>query len=108
MATNHTWARGHLKGDLSFSRTRGIKYRDWEEGREDAHGLSSDLRVWKAQLLWEGTRYGVTGAAVLEVGQPGPPASLPAHVGLKGGLEVTMRHGKANQVQGGGKAEAGW
>lgn len=35
-----------------------------------------------------GTRYQMTDPAVLEVGQPDPAETLPAHGGLKGGLEV--------------------
>lgn len=48
----------------------------------------------------ESTRYQVIGPAVLEVGQPEPAVSLPAHAGLKDGLEVTINHNKAEQVQG--------
>lgn len=36
----------------------------------------------------------------LEVGQPEPPASLPAHAGLKGGLEVTKGSAKAEREWG--------
>lgn len=54
-ATNITSARGHREGDLSFSKARGEKCRDWEVGgwppRKQPHRLGSDGRVWKALLL---------------------------------------------------------
>ena len=39
----------------------------------------------------------VTGHAQLEVGQPEPTASLPAHAGLKGGLGVTKGYAKQSR-----------
>lgn len=60
---------------------------------------SALTRGFGRQAAEGGTRYQVTGPAVLEVRQPEPTAILPVHVGLKGGLEVTKGHNKAEQVR---------
>lgn len=49
----------------------------------------------------------VTNPVWLEFVQPERATRFPAHSGVKGGLEVTMRHDKAGQVWGVSRAEAG-
>lgn len=67
------------------------------------------LRVWREFRRRScSQRRQVTGHARLEVGQPEPATSLPAHAGLKVGLEVTKGSDKAEQECGVGRVEAEW
>lgn len=83
-----------------FSKAREGRRRDGEGGgwspRKLSHMASGSDKGVGAQLLQEapGDR------PCTEVGQPEPTTSLPAHAGLKGGLEVTKRSAKAEQEWG--------
>lgn len=64
------------------------------------------LRVWRGfRRRSRSQRRQVAGYARLEVGQPEPATSLPAHAGLKVGLEVTKGSDKAEQERGVGRVE---